>query len=102
MARTGAVRDLAFLTIREAARLLRARKVSSLELTNDALARIERLNPSLNAFITGTAELARKLARAADREIRAGNHRGPLHGIPITIKDNFAVKGVRMTAGSKI
>jgi aspartyl-tRNA(Asn)/glutamyl-tRNA(Gln) amidotransferase subunit A len=102
MGRTGTDHDFAFLTIREAARLLRAGKVSSLDLTNDALARIERLNPSLNAFITVTAELARKQARAADREIRAGKHRGPLHGIPITIKDNFAVKGVRMTAGSKI
>ncbi|MGD0307026.1 MAG: amidase [Candidatus Acidiferrales bacterium] len=102
MARSGVDRDFTFLTIREAARLLRARKVSSLELTNDALARIERLNPSLNAFITVTADLARKQARAADREIRAGKHRGPLHGIPITIKDNYSTRGVRSTAGSKI
>src|SRR5580704_11807681 len=102
MSLTGAHRDFAFLTIREAGRLLRARKVSSLELNNDALARIERLNPSLNAFITVTAELARNQARAADREIRAGKHRGPLHGIPLTIKDNFSTRGVRTTAGSKI
>jgi aspartyl-tRNA(Asn)/glutamyl-tRNA(Gln) amidotransferase subunit A len=102
MAPSGADRDFAFLTIREAARLLRARKVSSLELTNSALARIERLNPSLNAFITVTAALARQQARAADREIRAGKHRGPLHGIPITIKDNYSTRGVRSTAGSKI
>jgi aspartyl-tRNA(Asn)/glutamyl-tRNA(Gln) amidotransferase subunit A len=102
MSGAGAARDFAFLTIREAARLLRARKVSSLELTNDALARIEQLDPSLNAFITVTAELSRKQARAADREIRAGRHRGPLHGIPITIKDNFTTRDVRTTAGSKI
>jgi aspartyl-tRNA(Asn)/glutamyl-tRNA(Gln) amidotransferase subunit A len=102
MAPSGADRDFAFLTIREAARLLRARKVSSLELTNSALARIERLNPSLNAFITVIAALARQQARAADREIRAGKHRGPLHGIPITIKDNYSTRGVRSTAGSKI
>jgi aspartyl-tRNA(Asn)/glutamyl-tRNA(Gln) amidotransferase subunit A len=102
MAPSGADRDFAFLTIPEAARLLRARKVSSLELTNSALARIERLNPSLNAFITVTAALARQQARAADREIRAGKHRGPLHGIPITIKDNYSTRGVRSTAGSKI
>jgi aspartyl-tRNA(Asn)/glutamyl-tRNA(Gln) amidotransferase subunit A len=102
MSRAGAHRDFAFLTIREAARLLRARKVSSLELTNDALSRIERLNPSLNAFITVTAELARKQARAADREIHVGKHRGPLHGVPIEIKDNFNTRGVRTTAGSKI
>jgi aspartyl-tRNA(Asn)/glutamyl-tRNA(Gln) amidotransferase subunit A len=102
MPRAGDDRDFSFLTIREAARLLRARKVSSLELTNAALARIERLNPSLNAFITVTAELARKQARAADREIRAGRSRGPLHGLPITIKDNFCTGGVVTTAGSKI
>lgn len=94
--------SLAFSTIDEAARLLRARKVSSLELVNAALERIERLNPSLNAFITVNADAARKEARIADLEIRAGKSRGPLHGIPITIKDNFLTKGVRTTAGSKI
>ncbi len=102
MPHAGADRGFAFLTIREAARLLRARKVSSLELANDALARIERLNPQLNAFITVTAELARKQARTADREIRAGKHRGLLHGVPVTIKDNYATRGIRTTAGSKI
>ena len=102
MPHAGADRGFAFLTIREAARLLRARKVSSLELANDALARIERLNPQLNAFITVTAELARKQARTADREIRAGKHRGLLHGVPVTIKDNCATRGIRTTAGSKI
>ena len=102
MAHSRSDRGFAFLTIREAARLLRARKVSSVELTNDALARIEPLNPRLNAFITVTAELARKQARAADREIRAGKHRGPLHGVPVTIKDNYATRGIRTTAGSKI
>ena len=94
--------SLDFSTIDEAARLLRAGKVSSLELVNAALERIERLNPSLNAFVTVTADSARKQARAADREIRAGKFRGPLHGIPISIKDNFLTKGVRTTAGSKI
>ncbi len=94
--------DFAYLTIREAARLLRARKVSSLELTNEALARIERLNPSLNAFITVTSGLARRKARAADCELRAGKNRGPLHGIPITIKDNYWTRGIRTTAGSPI
>jgi aspartyl-tRNA(Asn)/glutamyl-tRNA(Gln) amidotransferase subunit A len=94
--------SLAFSTIDEAARLLRARKVSSLELVNAALERIERLNPSLNAFITVNADAARKQARIADREIRAGKIRGPLHGVPITIKDNFLTKGTRTTAGSKI
>ncbi|MGA8035202.1 MAG: amidase [Candidatus Acidiferrales bacterium] len=94
--------DFAHLTIRETARLLRARKLSSLELANEALARIERLDPSLNAFITITADLARSQARAADRELRAGKVRGLLHGIPITIKDNYWTRGVRTTAGSPI
>jgi aspartyl-tRNA(Asn)/glutamyl-tRNA(Gln) amidotransferase subunit A len=93
---------LAYLTIRAAARMLRARKISSLDLTNEAIARIERLNPSLNAFITVTADLARTTARAADRELRAGKNRGPLHGIPITIKDNYWTRGIRSTAGSPI
>jgi aspartyl-tRNA(Asn)/glutamyl-tRNA(Gln) amidotransferase subunit A len=94
--------EFAYMTIREASRMLRAKRASSLELTNAALERIELLNPLLNAFITITAELARKQARAADRPIRAGKHCGPLHGIPITIKDNYFTRGIRTTAGSRI
>jgi len=67
-----------------------------------ALARIERLNPKLNAFITMTRELAIRQAEAAGREIARGRSRGPLHGLPITLKDNFATKGILTTAGSKI
>ncbi len=94
--------SLAFSSIDEAARLLRSRKISSLELVDASLKRIERLNPSLNAFITVTADLARKQARAADRDLRSGKSHGPLHGIPITIKDNFFTRGVRTTGGSKL
>jgi aspartyl-tRNA(Asn)/glutamyl-tRNA(Gln) amidotransferase subunit A len=94
--------SLAFSSVDEAARLLRARRVSSLELVNAALERIESLNPALNAFVTVTADSARKQARVADREIRSGKFRGPLHGIPISIKDNYLTEGVRTTAGSKI
>lgn len=89
-------------TIVEVAARLRQRRVSSIELTQDALARIEELNPRLNAFITVTAEQALHDARAAEREIRRGRYRGPLHGIPISIKDNIWTRGVRTTAGSKI
>lgn len=63
---------------------------------------MEELNPRLNAFITMTPEKALRDAKAAEREIRRGKYRGPLHGIPITLKDNIWTKGIRTTAGSKI
>lgn len=97
------VRDeLNYLTIVEAAALLRKKKISPVELTKAALQRIETLNPRLNALITITAERALREARAAEREIARGKYRGPLHGIPITLKDNICTAGVRTTAGSKI
>jgi len=91
-----------YWTIAEAAAQLRRKKVSPVELAEDALSRIEKLNPRLNAFITVTAERALHEAKAAERDIRRGNYRGLLHGIPITLKDNIWTKGVRTTAGSKI
>jgi aspartyl-tRNA(Asn)/glutamyl-tRNA(Gln) amidotransferase subunit A len=98
----GAKPDLAFLHMEEAARLLRRKEISPVELVEESLARIESLNPSLNAFITVLAESARRQARVAEREIRRGDRRGPLHGIPVALKDNFWTKGIRTTAGSKI
>lgn len=97
--------ELAFLTIEAAGRLLRRREISSAELVAAALERIERLNPSLNAFITVTAEAARRQARAADRALRRTHGwraLGPLHGIPISLKDNYCTRGIRTTAGSRI
>ena len=76
--------------------------MSPVELVEEALARIEQLNPKMNAFITVTAERARREAKIVEREIARGRVRGPLYGIPITLKDNYATKGVRTTAGSKI
>ena len=90
------------MTIGEAAGRLRRRRVSALELTTAALARIERLNAPLNAFITVTADLALERARQADAELAAGHDRGPLHGIPVAVKDLFRTRGVRTTAGSRI
>ncbi|MGE5646529.1 MAG: amidase [Acidobacteriota bacterium] len=90
------------MTILEAARLLRAGKVSSAELTEESLRRIAALNPKLNAFITVTEESAREAARRADDELAQGRDRGPLHGIPIALKDVFETRGVRTTAGSKL
>ena len=100
--------DLAFASIEEVARLYRKRKLSPVELTKLMLARIDQLNPKLNAYITVTAELAVAQAKKAEAELfaprgRKGRRdRGPLHGIPISLKDNIYTKGIRTTAGSKI
>src|ERR1035441_4876587 len=88
------------LTLTEAAQQIRTRQLSPLELTRECLARIERLNPALNAFITVTAELALEQARQAETEVMAGHWRGPLHGIPIGLKDLLDTAGVRITAAS--
>jgi aspartyl-tRNA(Asn)/glutamyl-tRNA(Gln) amidotransferase subunit A len=90
------------MTILESADALRAKKVSSLELTNEALEKIARENPRLNAFITVTADAARARASAMDAELSHGIDRGPMHGIPIAHKDLVYTKGVRTTGGSKI
>ncbi|MBI3048294.1 MAG: amidase [Acidobacteria bacterium] len=94
--------DLAWLSLAEASELVRKREVSSLDLTRACLARIERLNPRLNAFITITTERALKDAKAADTEITQARWRGPLHGIPIALKDLVDTAGVRTTAASAI
>jgi aspartyl-tRNA(Asn)/glutamyl-tRNA(Gln) amidotransferase subunit A len=93
--------DVAGLTIARAAQLIRARAVSPLELTEAYLRRIDRLNPILNTYVTVTADRALADARRATDEIVAGGYRGPLHGIPIALKDLFATAGIRTTAGAK-
>jgi aspartyl-tRNA(Asn)/glutamyl-tRNA(Gln) amidotransferase subunit A len=90
------------VNIREAAEALRARRVSSVELTTSALARIDRYNADLCAFLTVTGEIAMQQARRADAEFAAGKDRGPLQGIPVAVKDLFLTQGVRTTGGSKI
>jgi aspartyl-tRNA(Asn)/glutamyl-tRNA(Gln) amidotransferase subunit A len=100
--------DLAFASIEEIARLFRKRKLSPVELTKLILARIEQLNPKLNAYITVTSELALTQAKRAEAELFAPRGRkgyrvrGPLHGIPISLKDNIYTAGIRTTVGSKI
>src|SRR5579864_7424753 len=94
--------DATWLSLTEASRLIRDKKISPVELTQSCLNRIERLNPSLNAFITVTSESARARAHEAETEIQRGHWRGPLHGIPIALKDLFDTAGVRTTAASEL
>jgi aspartyl-tRNA(Asn)/glutamyl-tRNA(Gln) amidotransferase subunit A len=90
------------MTIAEAAAAIRSKKISSRELTEEALKRIAQLNSQLNAFITVTADQALERAGAMDAELARGVDRGPLHGIPIAHKDLMMTRGVRTTAGSKL
>ncbi len=94
--------DLMWLSVAEAGPLIRERELSPVELAEACLARIEAKEPGLNAFITVIAEEALASARDAEKAIAKGDYRGPLHGIPLALKDLFAVEGVKMTAGSKI
>jgi aspartyl-tRNA(Asn)/glutamyl-tRNA(Gln) amidotransferase subunit A len=89
-------------TIAEASDLVRSRKLSPVDLTQKCLETIERLNPTLNAFITITAESALLEAQQAEEEIAHGDWRGPLHGIPIGLKDLIDTAGIRTTAASAV
>lgn len=93
---------LAGLTLTEASSRIRARTVTSTDLVTACLARIDVYNPKLDAFITVTREQALAQARTLDAEQRAGKLRGPLHGIPIALKDNIDTAGVRTTAASAV
>ncbi len=95
------VEDLAFATVPQLADLMRNRKISSLDLTKMYLARLKRYGPKLNCTVTLTEELALVQAAEADREIKQGKYRGPLHGIPWGAKDLFATKGIRTTWGAE-
>src|SRR5438309_7047676 len=99
---TAAPTDLHWLTIADAARLIERRRLSPVELTDALIARVEALDPQLNAFLLPTPEKAREQAKAAEREIMAGSYRGPLHGIPFGLKDIYATAGIRTTSHSKI
>jgi aspartyl-tRNA(Asn)/glutamyl-tRNA(Gln) amidotransferase subunit A len=94
--------DLTSLTLSEAAEGVVRRTVSSVELTRACLDRIGTIGPALNAFITVTGEQALAVARQRDDEIRRGKRIGPLHGIPVAVKDNIDTAGVRTTAASEL
>ena len=94
--------ELVLDTIADLAPRIRSREISPVELTASYLERIEKLNGQLQAYITVCKDMALASAREAEGEILGGTYRGPLHGIPIGLKDQFFTKGVRTTAGSRL
>ncbi len=94
------VNELAFYSVEELAALVKSRQISSEELTTFFLNRLKRFGPQLECVVTLTEDLALSQARRADREIRSGKYRGPLHGIPYGAKDLLATKGIRTTWGA--
>ena len=90
------------LTISELAPMIESKQISPVEVTEAALAQVDRLQPTLNSFITVLGEQAMAQAKDREREVMRGEYRGPLHGIPIGIKDNIATAGIRTTVGSKV
>ncbi len=94
--------DISKLTIKHLSKLITSREISCLEVVNATIEKIEKLNPKLNAFITILDESAKREAKHADSLIKQGKYLGPLHGIPISLKDLIYIKGVRSTSGSKI
>lgn len=94
--------ELHHLTIAAAAQLIRSHKLSPVEYVDALLRRIGSLDSQLNAFITVTADLARKQARQAEAEIMSGRYRGPLHGMPFALKDIYNTQGILTSGGSKV
>src|SRR5689334_2301485 len=95
------VDELTELSLRELAGLIRGRRVSPVEVVEAHLRRIERINPRLNAIVT-PAENSLEQAREAEAAIMKGDDVGPLHGVPVTVKDTIETEGVRTTGGSKL
>jgi len=94
--------ELTSLTLKRASELLHSKVVSPVELTHACLRRIEKVNRSVNAFITVTGDSALETARQMEAEARRGKWRGPLHGIPIALKDNIDTAGIRTTGASEL
>lgn len=100
--KTGYDGDPTRLGLGEASAAIERGELSPVDLTRACLARIERIDPQLNSFITVSAEQAMADARQAESEIANGRRRGPMHGVPIAVKDNVDTKGIRTTAASKV
>ena len=95
-------KELCFWSAAELGRLIGERKVSPVEVTEAHLQRIEELEPRLNSFITLLPEQAMESARKSEQELQRGNHRGPLHGVPLGLKDAYETRGIRTTFGCKV
>ena len=95
-------KELPFLTASQLSNLIETKEISPVEATEAYLDRIEEVDPKLNSYITITWEQAFESARQAEQEIAAGKHRGPLHGVPMAVKDQFNTAGVLTTGGSSI
>src|SRR5215467_16180254 len=93
------MKDVAFASAKHLASLIRRGKVGALELLDHYLARVARYNPKLNAIIATDIPAARQRARAADRALARGKVWGPLHGVPMTIKESYDVVGMPTTWG---
>jgi aspartyl-tRNA(Asn)/glutamyl-tRNA(Gln) amidotransferase subunit A len=94
--------ELCYLSLRSLGTLMQRQELSPVEATETVLDRVEKFDRQLNSFITMLRDQAMAQARAAEREIQDGHYRGPLHGVPVAVKDLYYTKGIRTTAGSKI
>ena len=94
--------DICFLSIAQASELIASRQLSPVEVVKTHLERIDQTDDRLNSFITLLRDESMAAAREAERAIQQGSYMGPLHGIPIGLKDLYNTKGVRTTIGSKI
>jgi aspartyl-tRNA(Asn)/glutamyl-tRNA(Gln) amidotransferase subunit A len=94
--------ELHYLTLRGAASRIRSKQLSPVELTQAILKRIDAVEPKVRAFITLTRDVALEAARSAEKEITAGRYRGPLHGIPVAVKDTHYTKGIKTTCASPV
>ena len=94
--------DLPFLSILELSNLMARKEVSPVEATEAYLERIESIDSRLHAYVTVTAEEALQTAKSAEQEILQGNHRGPMHGVPIAVKDQIQTAGILTTGGSPV
>jgi aspartyl-tRNA(Asn)/glutamyl-tRNA(Gln) amidotransferase subunit A len=90
------------MSVADTVQAIRTKRLSPVEVTDAVLDRIEELNPKVNAYCTVAAEGARRQAAEAEAAVMRGGHLGPLHGVPVSIKDITFTKGIRTTGGSRI